>query len=230
MRRFLIAALVMAGLAGCTVQAPSTSAQAPQEPQASKQAPYDFGDVVDRVMPVAERVCRAERPNANCNFQIMIDDSPGVPANAFQTLDRRGRPLIIFTLPLLQDMRNADEVAFVLGHESAHHIEGHIPRQEHTTMTGAVLAGMVVAATGGGPDAVREAQNLGAFAGSRVYSKEYEFEADILGTIISHAAGYDPVRGAAFFERIPDPGNEFLGTHPPNAERQRVVRQTAAQL
>ena len=39
------------------------------------------------------------------------------------------------------------------------------------------------------------------------------------------AAGYDPVRGAAYFTRIPDPGNKFLGTHPPNASRIETVRQ-----
>jgi Zn-dependent protease with chaperone function len=38
------------------------------------------------------------------------------------------------------------------------------------------------------------------------------------------------VRGAEYFNRVPDPGNRFLGTHPPNADRIRVVRQTAAGL
>ena len=54
--------------------------------------------------------------------------------------------------------------------------------------------------------------------------------ADKLGTIITHKAGYNPVRGAEFFTRIADPGNRFLGTHPPNAARIDTVRQTAATL
>lgn len=41
---------------------------------------------------------------------------------------------------------------------------------------------------------------------------------------------YDPLRGAEFFTRIPDPGNRFLGTHPPNAARLETVRRTAAAL
>ena len=57
-----------------------------------------------------------------------------------------------------------------------------------------------------------------------------ELEADALGTIIAHEAGFDPLRGAAFFERIPDPGNQFLGTHPPNAARIETVRRVAASL
>jgi len=77
---------------------------------------------------------------------------------------------------------------------------------------------------------VRSAQELGAAVGARTYSKEFELEADRLGTIITKRAGYDPLRGAEFFTRIPDPGNRFLGTHPPNAQRIQTVRETAARL
>ena len=44
------------------------------------------------------------------------------------------------------------------------------------------------------------------------------------------AAGFDPRVGAAFFDRIPDPGDQFLGSHPANADRKRVVAATVAQL
>jgi predicted Zn-dependent protease len=49
-------------------------------------------------------------------------------------------------------------------------------------------------------------------------------EADALGTVITKRAGYDPVRGAAFFTQIADPGDRFLGTHPPNAKRIDTVK------
>ena len=77
---------------------------------------------------------------------------------------------------------------------------------------------------------MRNAQRLGAQVGARTYSKEFELEADALGTIIASRAGYDPLLGAEFFNRIPDPGDKFLGTHPPNAERIATVRRTAAGL
>jgi predicted Zn-dependent protease len=48
--------------------------------------------------------------------------------------------------------------------------------------------------------------------------------------VIAANAGYDPLVGAEFFFRIPDPGNRFLGTHPPTAERVAVVRRVAAGL
>jgi len=38
------------------------------------------------------------------------------------------------------------------------------------------------------------------------------------------------VRGAAFFTQIADPGDRFLGTHPPNAKRIETVRRVNASL
>lgn len=67
------------------------------------------------------------------------------------------------------------------------------------------------------PATVRSAEEFGASVGARSFSKEYELEADQLGTILTMRAGYDPVLGAEFFMRIPDPGEKFLGSHPPNA-------------
>ena len=47
-----------------------------------------------------------------------------------------------------------------------------------------------------------------------------------LGAQIAERAGYDAVRGVLYFQEAADPGNRFLGTHPPNADRIRIVRQT----
>lgn len=74
------------------------------------------------------------------------------------------------------------------------------------------------------------ATNVGASVGARSYSKEFELEADALGTVIARKSGYNPVRGAEYFTRIPDPGNRFLGSHPPNAQRIETVRRVNSQL
>ena len=166
----------------------------------------------------------------NCDFRILIDDRPNQPANAFQTLDENKQPLLIFTIALLNEARNADEIAFVMGHEAAHHIRGHIARQQQNAAAGAILLGGIASVIGGDVGSVEAAQQLGARVGARSYSKDFELEADVLGTVITARAGYDPVKGAGFFTRIPDPGDRFLGTHPPNSQRIQVVRQTAAGL
>ena len=196
----------------------------------ASQAARSFLRVVQTVEPVAERECRNRTSGVNCDFNIVVDDRPGQPANAFQTLDKQGRPIVAFTLALIADARNEDELAFVLGHETAHHIAGHIGRQQQNAVAGAVVAGGLAVLLGGDSNAVEAAQRTGAQVGARSYSKNFELEADALGTVITLRAGYDPLRGAQFFARIPDPGDKFLGTHPPNASRLDTVRRTAAGL
>lgn len=223
--------LALAGCATAPVPQPRPDAAPPTAAEQSvAQAARSFVEVVRTVEPVAEQECRERTQGVNCDFNIVVDDRPGQPANAFQTLDRQGRPIVAFTLALIADARNPDELAFVLGHEAAHHIEGHIDRQQQNAVAGAVIFAGLAALSGGGSDAVRRAQQVGAEVGARTYSKEFELEADALGTIIAARAGYDPLRGAAFFNRIPDPGDKFLGTHPPNAERIATVRRVAASL
>lgn len=204
------------------------TASAPVQP--ARVAAQNFLTVVAQVEPVAERYCRDRRIARNCDFRIVIDDRPGQPPNAFQTLDSFNRPVIGFTLALIADARNPDELAFVLGHEAAHHIDGHIPKRQDQALSGALMAGVLAQASGLSPDEVKAAQKLGAEVAARGYSKDFELEADALGAEIALVAGYDPMRGAAFFDRLPDPGDRFLGSHPPTAARKAQVAATVRRL
>ncbi|MDZ4095416.1 MAG: M48 family metallopeptidase [Paracoccaceae bacterium] len=238
--RLVLAGLVVVGFAGCAPVAapmhnpdpvarpPAAIAYAPAlSPQA---AAHNFVTVVERVEPVAEALCRARTRGIPCDLRIVVDDRPNQPPNAYQTLDSAGQPIVAFTVSLIADARNADELAFVLGHEASHHFLGHIPRQQDTAMTGALLAGVLASISGADPATVRSVQDIGATVGARTFSKDFELEADALGAEIAWRAGFDPIRGAQFFSRLPDPGDRFLGSHPPNAQRVEQVRRTVAGL
>lgn len=228
--------LALAFLAACEVAPTQTGpAQTQQVQPRTPGTPNNsqlsrFQQVVARVEPEAERYCKTQIAQGNCDFNIVIDDRPGLPANAFQTLDKNGRPIIGFTLALIADADNSDELAFVLSHEAAHHIAGHIPRQRQNATAGAILLGGLATLAGAGTSAVDAATNIGASVGARSYSKDFELEADAMGTVIARRAGYNPVRGAEYFNRIPDPGDRFLGTHPPNAQRIETVRRVNSRL
>ncbi|MEJ6402783.1 M48 family metallopeptidase [Yoonia sp. 2307UL14-13] len=211
------------------VDAPRVQQQQATPKLSTRAALANFNRAKARVEPVAEQVCRQRAPNLNCDFRIIIDERSGQGINAYQTLDRSGRPIIGFTVPLIADARNQDEIAFVMAHEAAHHIQGHIARQQQNATVGAIVFGQLAGALGA-PNSIDTAQQIGATVGARTYSKEFELEADALGTRIAAASGYDPLKGAQFFFRIPDPGNRFLGTHPANADRLRTVERVAAGL
>lgn len=212
--------------------APQTQSQLTEAQARSRAsvAARQFVSVVETVEPVAERECRQRAPQLNCDYQIVVDDRPIQVPNAFQTIDRSGRPIIAFNLALIASVENADELAFVMGHEAAHHVLGHLGRTQQSAAVGAVVLSGLAALGGFDAAGVRSAEEIGAAIGARTYSKDFELEADALGTVIAARSGYNPVRGAQFFNKIPDPGNRFLGSHPPNSARMETVRRTAAQL
>lgn len=233
-RSILLSLSAVAFLAGCVVddgsaRVPASAPVLEPMPQVSRsgrpQGLADFRAVASRVEPVAEATCRQMRPGLNCDFNILIDPDGSLPPNAYQTLDKSGRPVIGFTQALLGEMLNRDELAFALSHEAAHHIEGHIPQTVRSAQTGALLGAVVGSLAGLDQAGVEIVQNIGGTVGARRFSKGFELEADSLGARIALRAGYDPLRGVLYFQDAADPGDRFLGTHPPNADRIRIVRQ-----
>lgn len=256
--------LAVLGLAACgttydlpevssasTTEAKTMFAQERATAQATTYNPAEaaarFRRVVSRVKPAAVSFCQSQsvdRPGKVCDLPILIDDEMPV-ANAYQTRDNADRPFIAFTIPMLLDVRNDDELAFVLGHEYAHHIADHIEKGRQQAMAGALILGALTATsqayatsanpyryTGNDSAEMQRNMGLGAAAGQSAYSQSYELESDVVATHIARAAGYDPVEGAKFFAR-PAPaktsaGNlSFWGTHPPNAVRLGTVIETA---
>lgn len=240
--RAIVASVVLGGLAGCgapVAQSPSMPpvarpsepvrrlpAPAPDRPATPRESARMFVSVLRKMKPAVQRECVQRRTTpANCDFQFVIDDRPNLPVNAFQTVDPQGRPVVGFTLALIAESRNADELAFVMGHEAAHHILGHLGTQGRAATAGAVILGGIAAVAGADPSLVRGVQNIGAQVGARYFSKDWELQADRLGAIIALNAGYNPEHGAEFFLRIPDPGNRILGTHPAHKARISTVHQ-----
>ena len=193
-------------------------------------AARNFTQVVARIEPLAEATCRELTPTRNCDFQIGVDMTLTQPPNAYQTTDAAGRPQIVFTIALIAEARNSDELAFVLGHEASHHILGHLDQTQQEALNGAILGGILASVTGADAQAIERAQQRGAQIGALRFSKAHELEADQLGTLIATRAGYDPLLGAQFFTRLPDPGAGFLNSHPANARRQAMVAATYAQI
>jgi Zn-dependent protease with chaperone function len=227
-----------------------TEAQAepPRPPNSQANGESRFRRVAARVMPAARRLCEQEFASVkgvDCSVGFEIDYKMPV-RNAYFTYTETGyrKPVIRFTVPMLQDAVNDHEVAFILGHEYGHLIGQHIQKQDQQALAGALIVGALVAysnaqAAAAGtyynPGSVDEGMDLGAAIGQRTFSQTYELEADMLGTRIAAMAGYDPVVGARFFARgeatrLQDGKLSFWGTHPPDAKRLALVVATMDQI
>lgn len=231
MRRltYLLFPLVLAACGADTLRV-QPAAEWPQNSDDFLVKAETFRDISRTVGREARAECLRQGRVSNCDFTILVDLNPRAPANAFQTLDNKDQPVIIFTRAMIQSAKNADELAFVMGHEAAHHVLGHIDRQAESAQEGAAAFDRLGKLYGEEGEQLERSQKLGAEVGVQVNVKEFELEADQLGTIITYNAGYNPLIGAKYFDRIPDPGDQFLGTHPPNADRVQIVLETARQL
>lgn len=218
------------------------AARAPLSPSLAMQ---QYREVAARVEPVAEEFCRqqtADQPGFRCDVTVLIDDETPF-SNAYQTY-MNGQPVIAVTIPMIADARNPHELAFVMGHEFGHHIGQHIEKGRQQAVAGALILGALTAysqaqataanpyrSTWGDQQQMNDAVGLGAAVGNAAYSQTYELEADVIGTYIAKAAGYDPVVGARYFARpespqTPDGARSFWGTHPPNEARLATVIET----
>lgn len=225
--------ILIFALAACEVTTPDKSATSRQTPAVVAGTDV-FAEVVRAVQPVAAEECRRRTNGVNCDFRVVIHPNRRAAPNAFQGVDDQGRPELIFTKSLINRVSSPDELAFILSHEAAHHIAGHLARRDKNAEAGAADFADLANLQGGNADDIAAAQKLGAVVGARSYSKEFELEADELGTIITYHAGYNPLVGAQFFNSFSGPdsrtGAGFISTHPPNAERLDLVRRTSARL
>ncbi|WP_157946947.1 M48 family metalloprotease [Thalassobius sp. I31.1] len=132
---------------------------------ASERATPTYYAIAQRIEPAARRHCRAAGL-PNCNFTFLADIALGRPSNAWHTRDGT-RPIVIVSLPFFEEVENVDQLAFVLGHEVAHHILNHNPRGQVDIQTSALTEALDAHRTGGNvedaeplPDTCSTARNM----------------------------------------------------------------------
>lgn len=223
--------------AGPVRPAPTTYAPPPQVMPARRHPSAGIADyrrAAQRIEAAATTFCleaHPDRPRRHCDFDFRLVDDPRLGPNAFQTLSREGQPVVAMTVQLTSETQNADEIAFILGHEAAHHIADHIPKSQSQSMTGALVLGTLATLGNASEEVVSDLMELGASLGGRAYSQSYELEADVVGAFIAARAGYDPERGARVFTRpVLAGGGGLLSTHPASTQRQAAVAATAAEI
>ena len=139
---------------------------------------------------------------------------------------------------MISAARTQGEVASVIAHEISHVALRHGTAQatkakpyELGTIAGAVLGSIIGGRTGAIVAGVTE---FGLGAHFLKFSREYERQADILGSHIMADAGFDPREMATMFQTIQKQGGsggpEFLSSHPDPGNRAAAIQREAALL
>src|SRR5205085_2498503 len=137
---------------------------------------------------------------------------------------------------MIEAARTEGELAGVMAHELSHVALRHGTAQATKAQKYSILAGVlgIGGAILGGP-AVGQLGQAAVGAYFLKFSREYETEADVLGSQIMARAGYDPRDLARMFQIIEQQGGSrgaptFLSDHPSPANRYARINQEAQYL
>jgi len=141
---------------------------------------------------------------------------------------------------MIESARTEGEMAGVMAHEISHVALRHGTAQATKSQGAGVqlgaIGGAILGAIIGGNagDIVAQGTQFGLGAYLLKYSREYETQADVLGSQILARAGYDPMDLARMFETIEKEGGsrgpEWLNSHPNPGNRQERIAQEARLL
>lgn len=192
---------------------------------------YEDPAVQDYVSSLGDFLARtSERPELDYTFTVL--DSPVVNAFALPG------GYVYVTRGLMALAENEAQLAGVLAHEI-----GHVNARHGLNRVGAGVFGQIASAGLGillGEEAAQIGNTVAGLALS-AYSRDQEYEADLLGVQYLARAGYDPGAMAAFLDNLkahgaleatlagqPDGGDGFhlMATHPRTADR---IREAIAQ-
>lgn len=157
-----------------------------------------------------------------CNYPVILVNSEEI--NAFAD-----GQVVAITQGMMRFVEQEQELSLVIAHELAHNVMGHVSSQRGNTLFGNILDIVVGTVTG-----ISTQGMFGQFA-SRVYSQEFEAEADYVGLYIMANAGLE-VEGAAHFWRrlaVADPAGiqrGIMASHPSTPERFLAIEEAAKEI
>lgn len=128
---------------------------------------------------------------------------------------------------LLRALNNVDELANVLGHETAHLVLGHVQARTNQANRTGLLLGVGKLVTGKASQGVQNTFDVATKMGTYTFlnfSRQQEYAADELGAKLAAKAGYNPWGTVWFFDELQrlvgDSGYEqYVQQHPSTSDR-----------
>jgi len=204
--------------------------------EAKKQLPMlNDGRVDDYVEDIGDNLVAAIPPEfRHAGFEYTFDVVNQKEINAFAL---PGGPMFL-NRGMIEAAKTEGEMASVMAHEISHVALRHGTAQAtkgQKFQIGAVAGQILGAIVGGAAGSViAQGSQFGLGAYFMKYGREYERQADLLGSQIMARAGYNPREMASMFKTIQGEGGrsgpEWLSSHPDPGNRAAAIDKEASML
>jgi hypothetical protein len=248
MKSTLVAAMVAAFVVTTAAQTPVVAPKNKYSPADDVKLGQEAAQQVEKELPVM----RDEQVNSYLNNigRRLVESIPaefrhpefrytftGVNLKEINAFALPGGPMYI-NRGMIEKAHNEGEVAGVMAHELSHVALRHGTAQQTKATPYAIgqIAGQIAGAIIGGRTGAIIGQGTPALIGTYFmkFSREYEKQADILGSRIMAEAGYDPRDMANLFKTIEKEsgpgGPQFLSDHPNPGNRVEYITAEAKLL
>ncbi len=233
---------------GTRIQAPKNKYTVEQDVELGRQAAGEY----EKIFPTLSENSAADSYVESLGRRLVaaIPKEYQNPAFRFEFDVINARDLNASALPggpmyvnrgMIQAAANEGELAGVMAHEISHVVlrhgtarasQGQSPKYQLPAIGGAIL-GAIIGGNLGGIIAQGTQAGIGIYL--LKYSRDYERQADVLGSQIMARAGYDPLDMAGMFQTIQKEGGgssmvEWLSSHPDPGKRAERIQQEATKL
>ncbi|MEO8605986.1 MAG: M48 family metalloprotease [bacterium] len=184
--------------------------------------------VAPEVWPLTISVLLLPRAELDASVIPLNREVTVIPLGLGPTRLPPGTIVLAATMALLADFDD-DELAWVLGHEIAHGVLGHLSKRDRPVSEKLATGGLIAVAVpllfvpviGPGISEI-------VLGMPRRFRRDDESAADRLGAQMAARAGYDPLAGLRALERLEQQPQEpatqrFVDEHPPYADRRAAI-------
>lgn len=247
-RSFLIAALTASMVAVGAAQTPVTPPDNNYSPAQDVELGRDAAAQARKQLPLLnDREVSSYLDQIGRRLVAAVPENLQHPEFAYSFQPVNVRDINAFALPggpmfvnrgMLQASKSEGEIASVMAHELSHVVLRHGTAQasKATKYEIGQVAGAIVGAIIGGRvgSVVAQGTQFGLGAAFLRFGREYERQADLLGSQIMARAGYDPREMASMFRTLERQGGssgpEWLSSHPNPGNRADAITKEAASL
>jgi len=203
--------------------------------EAQRELPVLANASLERYLNRVVGVLAEQAPGARYPYQVRVVNSPDINAFTFPG------GFLYVNRGLLEAARTESELAGVVAHEMAHVALRHGTHQAskaYAANAGLGILGGLLGRDGGEPSKVLQViGGVGLNAVFLKFSRNAEYEADLVGVRMLKRAGFDTAAMGDFFELLRDqqrrdPGKleQFFSSHPAPGDRAERMRAEVARL